>query len=160
MNNAITHDLSYLVSAEYYDIMSELHWEKREAELKSLLVNLKCKAKVIIDVGSGSGKSLPLINNLFPDGHIHAIEPSRAMRIALMTRVMSNTALRNNVSIYPTTVDNLTFKRAGRHYYSLWLPRIFNTARALSLLEASFIYTGTWRTLDSRYNGHLLTYEG
>lgn len=108
MNNAINHDISYLISAEYYDLMAEQHWAVRETELAAILQKLKPQATEIIDVGSGSGKSLPLIHRLYPDGHIHAVEPSSAMRIALMTRVLSHPALRKNVSIYPTTFEHLT----------------------------------------------------
>ncbi|RPH24132.1 class I SAM-dependent methyltransferase [Buttiauxella warmboldiae] len=100
-------DLSYLISAEFYDLMSEQHWLRRQEDFVRILQTHKPYAKRVVDVGCGSGKSLPLLQKLYPEVHIHAVEPSGAMRIALMTRVLGEAALRHCVSIYPSTFEYL-----------------------------------------------------
>ncbi|MBJ3813673.1 class I SAM-dependent methyltransferase [Shimwellia pseudoproteus] len=107
MKSLTDDERGYLISAEYYDVMSEQHWSARCKDLSDILQTVCGPVATIVDVGSGTGNGLALLNRQFPQAAIHAVEPAAAMRIALMTRVLHDSRLRERVSIYPGTFEQL-----------------------------------------------------
>lgn len=87
-------------TAEFYDLLATGHWEEFGLQLLELLSAVDPELGPIIDLGSGTGVGLAYIHVAVPDAEIYAIEPSRAMRTALHTRLMLDAELR-----LVTTVD-------------------------------------------------------
>ncbi|SHI25608.1 methyltransferase [Pollutimonas bauzanensis] len=95
---------NYIQAAEMYDILSEQHWQSRQRSLRNALIAARPDAKLVLDVGSGTGMALKFITEALPGAHIHAIEPSASMRVGLMTRVLADAQLRRQVTVHPTDI--------------------------------------------------------
>ncbi len=94
-------------TAEFYDLLATGHWEAFGLQLLDLLADVDPAAGPILDVGAGTGVGLSYLQLAVPEAHIHAIEPSKAMRTALHTRLAIDAGLRSI-----TTVDPATFEHA------------------------------------------------
>ncbi|HEY5662793.1 MAG TPA: class I SAM-dependent methyltransferase [Ilumatobacter sp.] len=75
-------------TAEFYDLLATAHWEPFGRQLLDLLGGVDTTEGPIVDVGAGTGIGLPFLRAAVPGARIHAIEPSRAMRVALHTRLL------------------------------------------------------------------------
>jgi len=93
-------------TAEFYDLLATAHWETFGFELLDLLAGVDASTGPIIDLGSGTGYGLPYIIAAVPDARIHAIEPSRAMRTALHTRLGLADGLRRVVTVDPRALSD------------------------------------------------------
>ncbi|MGP4085143.1 class I SAM-dependent methyltransferase [Streptomyces sp. KR55] len=98
----------YAVSAEFYDILQGRQDAIRVRRLYSRDV---ANARLgVLDVGAGTG-CVTLMSLLASRVGVHAVEPARAMRTPLMTRLASLPAeLRERVTVHPHTLDE-----AGLH---------------------------------------------
>jgi len=90
---------AYAVSAEFYDVLQA---ERDAARVHRLYGGQVRRARLgVLDVGAGTGRVtlMSLAESRVP---VHAVEPTRAMRSPLMTRLASlPSALRSRVSVYP-----------------------------------------------------------
>ena len=88
-------------TAEFYDLLATGHWDDFGVQLIDLLADVDPTAGPIIDLGSGTGVGLAAIARAAPGARIHAIEPSKAMRTALHTRLMMDAELRTITTVEP-----------------------------------------------------------
>ncbi len=88
-------------TAEFYDLLATSHWEDFGVQLLDLLADVEPGDGPIIDLGSGTGVGLAAIAVAVPGAHILAIEPSKAMRTALHTRLMIDAGLRAITTVDP-----------------------------------------------------------
>jgi len=88
-------------TAEFYDLLATGHWEEFGLQLIDLLADVDPTAGPIIDLGSGTGVGLAAIALAAPDARLHAVEPSKAMRTALHTRLMMDANLRSITTVEP-----------------------------------------------------------
>jgi hypothetical protein len=95
-------------TAEFYDLLATAHWDVFGLQLLDLLADVDATAGPIVDLGAGTGVGLPYLRAAVPGAAILAIEPSRAMRTALHTRLLLDDGLRR-----VTTVDPRPFATAG-----------------------------------------------
>ena len=88
-------------TAEFYEMLATAHWERTGLELLDLLDGVDPATGPIVDVGSGTGIGLPYLLAAVPGAEIVAIEPSKAMRTALHTRLVLDPSLRGRVTVDP-----------------------------------------------------------
>lgn len=88
-------------TAEFYDLLATGMWEPFGLQLLDLLAGVDPTAGPIVDVGAGTGVGLPYLTVAVPGAAIWAIEPSRAMRTALHTRLMLDGELRAATTVVP-----------------------------------------------------------
>ncbi|MEU3792491.1 class I SAM-dependent methyltransferase [Streptomyces fructofermentans] len=93
---------SYAVSAEFYDVLQAQDDARRVRHLYGPAV---AKARLgVVDVGAGTGR-VTLMSLARSEVGVHAVEPARAMRAALMTRLAALPATqRARVSVHPHTL--------------------------------------------------------
>lgn len=90
-------------TAEFYDLLATAHWETFGMQLLVLLSEVDPTVGPILDIGAGTGVGLPYLEVAVPEARIHAIEPSRAMRTALHTRLALDANLRRVTTVEPRT---------------------------------------------------------
>ncbi|MEU3188220.1 class I SAM-dependent methyltransferase [Streptomyces sp. NPDC006923] len=102
MTASAQHD-AYAVSAEFYDILQA---QEDETEVQRLYGHDVAKARLgVLDVGAGTGR-VTVMSLLRSGADVHSVEPARAMRAALMTRLASLPAeLRARVTVHPEKLD-------------------------------------------------------
>ena len=88
-------------TAEFYDLLATAHWEEFGPQLDDLLAGVDAAAGPVLDVGSGTGVGLPYVRRAVPGVRIHAIEPSKAMRTALHSRLALDPELRDVTTVDP-----------------------------------------------------------
>ncbi|MBQ0850423.1 class I SAM-dependent methyltransferase [Streptomyces sp. BH-SS-21] len=98
----------YAVSAEFYDIL-QAHDDDRH--VRRLYGAAVAQARMgIVDVGAGTGR-VTLMSLARSKVGVHAVEPARAMRAALMTRLAALPApQRARVSVHPSTLDEAALR--------------------------------------------------
>ena len=79
-------------TAEFYELLATVHWERTGLELLDLLEGVDGAAGPIVDVGAGTGIGLSYLRVAVPEADLYAIEPSKAMRTALHTRLLLDRA--------------------------------------------------------------------
>lgn len=65
---------------------------------------------VILDIGAGTGKMTVEMAKLVPDKEVIALEPSKYMRIAFMSRLMEHEEERRRITVLPWTTDQYDFE--------------------------------------------------
>jgi len=95
----------YVQSAELYDLLSEPHWRARQASFGAVLARMG-DARVVLDIGTGTGPYLAQLADALPLAHIHAVEPSASMRAGLMPRILADANLRQRVTVHPVGIDH------------------------------------------------------
>jgi phospholipid N-methyltransferase len=78
-------------------------WDTFGLQMLDVLAGVDPADGPIIDVGSGTGIGLAYLRAAVPDVRLVAIEPSKAMRVALHTRLSEFTELREQTTVIPTT---------------------------------------------------------
>ncbi|MFF1568223.1 class I SAM-dependent methyltransferase [Streptomyces sp. NPDC058293] len=94
---------SYAVTAEFYDILQA---DEDEARVRRLYGREVAKARSgVLDIGAGTGRVTMLaLTDSWVD--VHAVEPARAMRTSLLTRLASLPAeQRDRVTVHPHPLD-------------------------------------------------------
>ncbi len=99
-------------TAEFYELLATAHWQRTGAELVGLLAGADPTAGPIVDVGAGTGVGLPYLVDAVPDAELLAIEPSRAMRTALHTRLLLDARLSGRVTVDPRPLKDALPERA------------------------------------------------
>lgn len=100
---------SYQRAAEFYDLLSEEHWERRIPLIKSILSSVTNKSPLIVDIGAGTGAALKIVSQVLPKAIYIAYEPSLCMRVGLMNRLLLNPELRKKVTVCPASVATAHF---------------------------------------------------
>ncbi|GAB2977882.1 hypothetical protein GCM10023080_048620 [Streptomyces pseudoechinosporeus] len=91
--------LGYAVNGPYYDVIFP---EAVRASLTDALRRLVSGARTVAEIGPGTGVfTEALLELLGPDGEIFAIEPTRIMRTALVTRLSRIPAAADTVTVLP-----------------------------------------------------------
>ena len=97
-----SHDDPYgEATAEFYDLLATGHWETFGLQLLDLLAGADPADGPILDVGAGTGVGLPYLQAAVPGARVHAVEPSRAMRTSLHTRLALDPELRRVTTVVP-----------------------------------------------------------
>jgi SAM-dependent methyltransferase len=94
----------YESNAEFYDAVSVEAWEVLGPALTAALAGVRPEAGPIVDVGAGTGLATAVIAAAVPAARIVAVEPSAALRPALMARVTTVPGLRERVTILPNAI--------------------------------------------------------
>lgn len=97
----------YAVAAEFYDLWAYDQWKQTGPALSNLLRDVDATTGPVLDLGAGTGLATLAIADAVPDASIVAVEPSRAMRAALFSHVMSQPDLRSRVTIAPVSFSEL-----------------------------------------------------
>ena len=90
-------------TAEFYDLLETAMWDNFGLQMLDVLASVDPADGPIIDVGSGTGIGLAYLRAAVPGARLIAIEPSKAMRVALHTRLSEFTELREQTTVIPTT---------------------------------------------------------
>jgi phospholipid N-methyltransferase len=104
----------YDVTAEFHDVLTVDHANMIGATLPALLAEVDPAAGPVVDLGAGTGLVTEAIARILPTARIVAVEPARAMRTALVTRLAS-AGLLEQVTVRATsaTDDNALPQRIG-----------------------------------------------
>lgn len=99
---------NYTRVAEFYPL--NLHnFSKSEQMLRQELAAFAATVSApILDIGSGTGRTVLAIAQALPDAEIIAVEPSTPMRAVLTFRIMQDEDLRRRVSIYSDPVQTVS----------------------------------------------------
>jgi uncharacterized protein YceH (UPF0502 family) len=89
-------------TAEFYDLLETAMWDSFGLQMLDVLAGVDPADGPIIDVGSGTGIGLAYLRAAVPGVRLVAIEPSKAMRVALHTRLSEFTELREQTTVIPT----------------------------------------------------------
>ncbi|MBT2408998.1 class I SAM-dependent methyltransferase [Streptomyces sp. ISL-12] len=94
---------AYAVTAEFYDILQA---EADAARVRRLYRRAVASARLgVLDIGAGTGR-VTLMSLAESRADVHAVEPSRAMRGALLTRLAALPARqRERVTVHPYPLD-------------------------------------------------------
>ena len=87
--------------ASAYDVFAVPHEPARRAALDELVPLLRPDCGPILDVGAGSGASVAVVLDRLPTASVVALEPSRAMRSLLLSRIAARTAWFPRVTVRP-----------------------------------------------------------
>jgi uncharacterized protein YceH (UPF0502 family) len=90
-------------TAEFYDLLATDMWETFGLLLLDLLADVDPANGPIVDVGCGSGIGLSYLRIAVPSAEVFAVEPSKAMRVALHTRLTDHPELRAVTTVSPTS---------------------------------------------------------
>lgn len=101
-------------TAEFYDLLATGMWASFGVQLLDLLADADPTAGPVVDVGTGTGVGLEHVRAAVPGATIWAIEPSKAMRTALHTRLLVDAELRAATTVVPFTLGAAPLpQRAG-----------------------------------------------
>jgi uncharacterized protein YceH (UPF0502 family)/phospholipid N-methyltransferase len=118
-------------TAEFYELLATAHWERTGIELLDLLDGVDATAGPIVDVGAGTGIGLPYLRAAVPEAQLYAIEPSKAMRTALHTRLLLDPSLSGRVTVDPRPLAEAMPERASAVVLSAVLGHLDDSERAL-----------------------------
>lgn len=116
----------YGITAEFYDLTAAPYWERLRGALLDALAGADPSAGPVLDVGAGTGLSTEAIAQELPDASVVAIEPSRAQRAVLFSRLVQREDLRRRVTVLPLDL--------GAYLAEADLPRRLGGAAALGML--------------------------
>jgi SAM-dependent methyltransferase len=91
----------YAVTAEFYDLAMKPHRERLAPQLSEALSDADPAAGPVLDLGAGTGLSTVIVAEALPEAAIVALEPSRAMRSVLLSRLLADGDLRRRVTALP-----------------------------------------------------------
>jgi SAM-dependent methyltransferase len=91
----------YALSAEFYEVLAREQRQPVLEALRAVLGSLEATTGPVVDLGAGTGMATLVIADALPDAELVAIEPSPAMRTALLTRLAERPQLRQRVTVLP-----------------------------------------------------------
>lgn len=95
----------YAPAAEFVEIALAADWEIHRAAIEQALRTAPTVPDaVVVDIGAGGGRGILLAARVLPQTPIVAIEPSAALRIALMSRLALDPDLQTRTTVLPTTL--------------------------------------------------------
>ena len=97
----------YALSAEFYDVMAAPHWNTKRDVLVTALRDAGPITDPVLDIGAGSGLSTVTIADTVAEVDIHAVEPSPAMRAALVSRLLTHPSVTDRVTVHADRVENV-----------------------------------------------------
>jgi SAM-dependent methyltransferase len=102
---------SYAVTAEFYDILQA---ERDAARVRDLYGRHVARARLgVLDIGAGTGR-VTLMSLAESTVDVHAVEPARAMRTSLLTRLATLPARqRERVTVHPYALDEAALYAAA-----------------------------------------------
>ncbi|MEV7450216.1 class I SAM-dependent methyltransferase [Streptomyces nigra] len=102
---------SYAVTAEFYDILQA---DQDAARVRELYGPHVARARLgVLDIGAGTGR-VTLMSLAESTVAVHAVEPARAMRTALLTRLATLPARqRERVTVHPYALDEAALNAAA-----------------------------------------------
>lgn len=86
-------------TAEYVAVLLPAAWTGLDAALAAALDGLDTSTGPVLDVGAATGIGTAVIGSALPDAAILALEPNRALRTALLARVLADEQLRDRVTV-------------------------------------------------------------
>lgn len=95
----------YAVNAEWYDAVAAQMWSALGPALEQVLAPLSTSRGTVVDVGAGTGLGTRILAGAAPTCEVVAIEPSPALRVGLMSRIMADPDLQERVTVLPTDSD-------------------------------------------------------
>ena len=98
-------------TAEFYDLLATGMWASFGPALQCILADVDPDAGPVVDLGAGTGAGIGYIHAAVPTARIVAIEPSRAMRVALHGRLAADERLRELVSVVPMRFEQAALPR-------------------------------------------------
>jgi SAM-dependent methyltransferase len=101
------HTDPYAVSAEFYEVMAIPHWAAKRDVLVAALTGCGTVTEPVLDIGAGTGLSTVAIADSIPEVAIHAVEPSAAMRAALVSRILDHDDLVDRVTVHPADIEDV-----------------------------------------------------
>lgn len=87
--------------AEYYDLMAVERWRQLGPALLAALDGVDPAAGPILDLGAGTGLITAALADAMPGATLVAVEPSRAMRTALLARLVTRGDLPGRITVIP-----------------------------------------------------------
>ncbi len=103
-------DEIYSDAIEFYDIASASQPDISKKILEGFVELSAINQGIILDIGAGTGKLTTKISSMIPHKEILALEPSKYMRIAFMTRLSEYKELQKKVTILPITLEQYNFE--------------------------------------------------
>lgn len=102
---------SYAVTAEFYDILQA---DRDAARVRDLYGRHVARARLgVLDIGAGTGR-VTLMSLAESAADVHAVEPARAMRTSLLTRLATLPARqRERVTVHPYALDEAALYAAA-----------------------------------------------
>lgn len=88
-------------TAEFYDLLAADGWDTFGIQLLDLLDGVDPTVGPIVDVGSGTGVGLHHLRQAALGARLFAVEPSKAMRVALHARLAADAELRRATTVFP-----------------------------------------------------------
>jgi SAM-dependent methyltransferase len=127
-------------TAEFYDLLAAGMWDTFGPALGRLLADVDPSNGPIVDLGAGTGIGTVHIHAAVPAARIVAIEPSKAMRAVLHTRLAQHPDLLRLVTVVPFGIEDAA------------LPESISGLVASAVLGHLDTPTreGLWRTLAER----------
>jgi SAM-dependent methyltransferase len=92
---------TYEQVAEYYDLMAVERWRQLGPPLLAALAGVDPAAGPILDLGAGTGLVTAALADALPAATFVAVEPSRAMRTALLARLVTRGELPGRITVVP-----------------------------------------------------------
>ena len=91
----------YAAAAGAYDLFAAPYRSVQLAAIEELLPRLRPEAGPILDVGAGSGANTAAILERLPDVRVVALEPSRAMRSLILSRLAVRPEWHRRITVRP-----------------------------------------------------------
>jgi SAM-dependent methyltransferase len=95
---------SYDLTAEFYDIVSTQRWGELRPRLRAALNLLTNPSPTLLDVGAGTGRPCVEVCRMLPAAKVIAVEPDRAMRSILLSRVWDLDGIRDRITVCPNEI--------------------------------------------------------
>lgn len=108
--NSYKNDDIYGDAIEFYDIAALPQPDITENILRKFIELTKINDGIILDIGAGTGKITTEAARMAPDKEFVALEPSKYMRIAFMSRLMEHEQLRKQITVLPLTTERYDFE--------------------------------------------------
>jgi SAM-dependent methyltransferase len=89
----------YEESGEFLDVLSGPAWQMLREPVRAALRGTVAHAGPVLDVGAGTGLGTAVLAEACPGSPVLAIEPSPVLRAVLLSRVASDAALRERVTV-------------------------------------------------------------
>ncbi|MDE3722950.1 MULTISPECIES: class I SAM-dependent methyltransferase [Nocardiopsis] len=97
----------YSPAAEFFDLVGHRHLVSSAPALRAALTGLDTAHGPVLDIGAGTGLVTSTIAEILPSARILSAEPSPVMRAVLTSRVFSDPALRERVTVLPEPAQEL-----------------------------------------------------
>lgn len=100
----------YGESIEYYDISASLQPNINGNILEKFVKMIDVNDGIVLDIGAGTGKNAIELAKHIPDKEIIALEPSKYMRIAFMSKLIEHSNMQKQITVLPISVEEYNFK--------------------------------------------------